>query len=43
MTIRYTINGYIEITDIINNQFVHKLYIGYTKKEAKKLFRHEFK
>lgn len=41
MTIRKTIQGY-EISDIINGYRVHKLYIGYTKREAIALFRNEY-
>lgn len=38
MTIEKLHSG-IKITDIVNNQFVHKNYIGYSITEAKRLFR----
>lgn len=34
-------NAGIEITDIIGGYLVSKLYIGYTVKEAKRLFMQE--
>lgn len=38
MTITKTQNG-IYISDIINGYLVKRLYVGYTKREAKKLFK----
>ena len=32
-------NSHIVITDIVNGQLIKKVYIGYTIKESKKLFR----
>lgn len=40
---RNKINGSVAVTDIINNQLVTKVYYGYTKKEAEKMFKKEFK
>ena len=34
-------NGAIQISDIIDGQLITKTYIGYTKKEAMKLFEKE--
>lgn len=33
----------IEVSDIIDDQYVKKLYIGYSVKEAKQEFKREFK
>jgi hypothetical protein len=40
-----TINkyGYIVITDIKDHHLITRLYQGYTKSQAKKLFKQEFK
>ena len=35
--------GYIVIIDIINNHLITRKYQGYTKSQAKKLFKQEFK
>jgi len=35
-------NGYINISDIIDNYLVSRKYMDYTEKEAKKLFKEEF-
>ena len=43
MTIEKTLTGYLRITDIINNQFISRLYNGYTKTEAIALFKAESK
>jgi hypothetical protein len=43
MTIEKTINGYLRISDVINNQLITRLYIGHTKKEAIALFKNETK
>ena len=43
MTIETTKNGYIKISDIIDNQLVSRLYIGYSKSSAKRLFLSEIK
>ena len=34
-------NGAIQVSDIIDGQLITKTYIGYTKKEAMKLFEKE--
>jgi hypothetical protein len=41
MSVTKTIQGYYEITDIINGQLVRRVFIGYTKKEAIKKFNKE--
>ena len=43
MTIEKNINGYYVITDIINRRLIKKVYGGYTKREAIRLFKHEIK
>ena len=35
-------NGYINISDIIDNYLVSRKYMYYTEKEAKRLFKEEF-
>ena len=35
-------NGSITISDIVKNHLVKKIYFGYTKKEAVRLFNKEF-
>lgn len=35
-------NGYINISDIIDNYLVSRKYMDYTEKEAKRLFKEEF-
>tara|TARA_R110002020_G_scaffold172775_2_gene363226 strand:+ start:612 stop:803 length:192 start_codon:yes stop_codon:yes gene_type:complete len=42
MTIEHTIQGFIVITDIIDDQFIQRKYMDYTISEAKDLFRNEF-
>ena len=42
MTIEHTMQGFIVITDIINDQFIQRKYMDYTINEAKDLFRNEF-
>lgn len=39
MNVYKNINGYWIIEDIIRGYFVKRVYIGYTKKEAIKLFQ----
>lgn len=34
-------NGALEITDIINGYLVRRVYFGYSKREAIKLFKNE--
>jgi len=41
MTLNKNINGYIVISDIIDGHWVTRKYMGYTKKEAKRLFKKE--
>jgi len=36
-------NGFIHIRDIIDNYFVSRKYMYYTKSQAKRLFKEEFK
>ena len=36
-------NGFIHISDIIGDYFVERKYMYYTEKEAKRLFKEEFK
>ena len=36
-------NGFIHISDIIGDYFIERKYMGYTEKEAKRLFKEEFK
>ena len=36
-------NGFIHISDIIDDYLVSRKYIGFTKSEAKRLFKQEFK
>ena len=36
-------NGYINISDIIDNYWVSRKYMYYTKSQAKRLFKEEFK
>jgi hypothetical protein len=43
MTIETTPNGFIKISDIIGNYLVTRKYMGYTKSQAIKLFKQEFK
>ena len=43
MTIETTKNGYIKISDIIDNLLITRLYAYYTKNEAKRLFLSEIK
>tara|TARA_R100000781_G_scaffold29391_2_gene21505 strand:+ start:162 stop:365 length:204 start_codon:yes stop_codon:yes gene_type:complete len=43
MTLNKNINGYIVISDIIDGHWVTRKYMGYTKKEAKRLFENEMK
>tara|TARA_R100000664_G_scaffold8961_1_gene14756 strand:- start:292 stop:426 length:135 start_codon:yes stop_codon:yes gene_type:complete len=38
MNLEQTPNG-LKITDIIGNQLISRLYIGYSKKESIKLFK----
>lgn len=42
MTIEHTIQGFIVITDIIDDLFIQRKYMDYTASEAKALFRNEF-
>ena len=35
-------NGYINISDVIDNYLVSRKYMYYTEKEAKRLFKEEF-
>tara|TARA_Y100001937_G_scaffold96378_1_gene131022 strand:+ start:347 stop:496 length:150 start_codon:yes stop_codon:yes gene_type:complete len=42
MTIEHTMQGFIVITDIIDDQFIQRKYMDYTVSEAKGLFRNEF-
>lgn len=32
-------NGSLTVSDIINNQYIKKIYIGYSEKQAISLFR----
>lgn len=41
MTVTKHVNG-ITVSDVINNHLVHKLYIGYSVREAKRKFELEF-
>jgi len=41
MTIETTKNGYIKISDIVDNQLITRLYAYYTKNEAKRIFLSE--
>lgn len=43
MTIERTINGYIKVSDIVDNYYVSRLYMGYSKSTAKRLFLSEIK
>ena len=43
MILDKNINGYIIISDIIDGYWVTRKYMGYTKKEAKRLFKKEMK
>tara|TARA_R110002012_G_scaffold213690_3_gene384777 strand:- start:497 stop:637 length:141 start_codon:yes stop_codon:yes gene_type:complete len=36
-------NGTIQVSDIIDGQLITKTYIGYTKRQAMKLFKRERK
>ena len=41
MNITTTQDGYIKISDIVDNQLITRLYAFYTKNEAKRLFLSE--
>ncbi len=41
MNITTTHDGYIKISDIVDNQLITRLYAFYTKNEAKRLFLSE--
>lgn len=44
MTItKHPVNGSLECSDIIDNQLVRRTYYGYTRREARQLFREETK
>lgn len=43
MTTTKSIFGAYVISDIIHNHLVTRTYIGYTKRESQKLFKHEMK
>ena len=38
MLIEKTVNGLL-LSDVVNNQYIKKLYIGYSKRESIKLFK----
>ena len=42
MTIEHTMQGYIVITDIIDDQYITRKYMDYSTDEAKEIFRNEF-
>lgn len=42
MTIERSVYGWV-VTDVINGYLVSRLYIGYTKKEARQRFMEEYK
>ena len=42
MTIEHTMQGYIVITDIIDDQYITRKYMDYYTDEAKEIFRNEF-
>ncbi len=41
MLVEHTFNGMIAISDIVDGYLVRRCYMGYTVKEAKRLFRQE--
>lgn len=41
MTIEKNLNGSIVISDIINNEYITRVYYFYSVKEAKKMFKAE--
>ena len=43
MTIETTVHGFIKVSDIVDNHYVSRLYIGYSKSSAKRLFLSEIK
>ncbi len=43
MTIEKTIQGAYQISDIIDGHLVTRTYYGHTKREAKLLFKYEFR
>lgn len=43
MSTQKTFDGGIRISDIINNQLIQRVYYGYNRTEAKKLFKNEIK
>ena len=43
MIVERNYNGSITISDIVNNQRVKKIYIDFTMKEAKRLFKEYLK
>tara|TARA_R100001082_G_C4228766_1_gene102311 strand:- start:300 stop:440 length:141 start_codon:yes stop_codon:yes gene_type:complete len=38
MLIEKTVNGLL-LSDVVNNQYIKKLYIGYSERESIKLFK----
>jgi hypothetical protein len=42
MTIEKNIHGYYVISDIINSYRMQQTYIGYSKRDAIRLFREEY-
>lgn len=43
MNIKTLINGSLYFSDIVNGYLFEKVYFGYSKTEAKKLFKQEIK
>jgi hypothetical protein len=43
MTVRKNYAGALIISDIIGNEYIERVYIGFTKREAMRRFRKEIK
>lgn len=43
MNIKTQLNGSLYFSDIVNGYLFEKVYFGYSKSEAKKLFKQEIK
>ena len=42
MIVTKALNGNIWISDVINGQLVNRAYIGYSVRDAKRMFKQEF-
>ena len=36
-------NGHLVISDIVNNQYISEMYIGYSVKDAKRAFKNKIR